>query len=184
MNKAKFLAACVCGTAASQGSAATEPVEALIVFECADFQVSPPEPKDRDPVYKATIKVGWNKNGFFFDISHSTLGGKTYVRSEQYTDTQVRKTPTNITWRGTQFRDPRKTMVGTFDFKAGHYVETIYSGNRIETKKHCTMHSGRQQRGAKEKGPGIWDMTATAAAKKKALDAKLKGAGKPPSNND
>ena len=37
MNKAKFLAACVCGTAASQGSAATEPVEALIVFECADF---------------------------------------------------------------------------------------------------------------------------------------------------
>jgi hypothetical protein len=60
MNKAKFLAACVCATAASQASAATEPVEALIVFECADFQVSPPEPKDRDPVYKATIKVGWN----------------------------------------------------------------------------------------------------------------------------
>ena len=65
MNKAKFLAACVCGTAASQGSAATEPVEALIVFECADFQVSPPEPKDRDPVYKATIKVGWNRTVSF-----------------------------------------------------------------------------------------------------------------------
>jgi hypothetical protein len=50
MNKAKVLAACVCATAASQASAATEPAEALIVFECADFHVSPPEPKDQDPV--------------------------------------------------------------------------------------------------------------------------------------
>ena len=157
MNKAKFLAACVCAMAASQASAATEPAEALIVFECADFQVSPPEPKDRDPVYKATIKVGWNKNGFFFDISHSTVGGKTYVRSEQYTDTQVRKTPTNITWRGTQFRDPRKTMVGTFDFKAGRYVETIYSGNQIETKStaRCTVVDSNVEQKKKDQGSGI-----------------------------
>ena len=156
MNKAKVLAACVCATAVSQASAATEPepTEALIVFECADFQVLPPEPKDRDPVYKATIKVGWNKNGFIFDISHSTVGGKTYVRSEQYTDTQVRKTPTNITWRGTQFRDPRKTMVGEFDFKAGRYVETIFSGNQIETKStaRCTVVDSKVEQKKKDTG--------------------------------
>jgi hypothetical protein len=157
MNKAKVLAACVCATAATQASAATEPTEALIVFECADFQVSPPEPQDQDPVYKATIKVGWNKDSFILDISHSTVGGKTYLRSQQYTDTQVRKTPKDITWRGTQFRDPRKTMVGTFDFKAGRYTEIVYSGNQIETKitARCTVVESNAGQKKRDQGTGI-----------------------------
>jgi len=85
------------------------------------------------------------------------LGGKTYVRSEQYTDTQVRKTPTNITWRGTQFRDPRKTMVGSFDFKVGRYVETVYSGNQIETKTtvRCTVVESDVGQKKKDQGPRI-----------------------------
>src|SRR5215510_8436717 len=68
-------------------------------------------------------------------------GGKLIKVGRQYTDTQVRKTPTNITWRGTQFRAPRKTMVGTFDYKAARYVEVVYGGNRIETKTtaRCTV---------------------------------------------
>ena len=64
------------------------------------------------------------------------------------------KRRTNITWRGTQFRDPRKTMVGTFDFKAGRYVETVYSGNRIETKStaRCTVVDSNVEQKKKDTG--------------------------------
>ena len=101
---------------------------------CRDFELTPPEPEDDDPVERAVIDFRDT-----FGVTHVTRSGKKYIRADQYKDVRVWLPSSGdgvVSWSGTWRRNPSRRMVGTLVSERGgySYVERFYDGARLETE--------------------------------------------------
>ena len=66
-----------------------------------------------DPIYKIAISITADENGAFQEmwVEHTAVSGAKYVRSEQYTNADLWKTPGRAEWYWRGHRGPN-TMVG------------------------------------------------------------------------
>jgi hypothetical protein len=114
----------------------------VLSLECKVTRVTPPD-HDRDPGYKVNLSAGFYGNSKVrsFDVVHTTVSGKEYHRSDQYTDTNL--TDYNGTIRWTGWRSDNRMMVGTL-YSAAHgrwrYDEEVRHNDRIETTINTVCH--------------------------------------------
>jgi hypothetical protein len=91
-------------------------------LECMVTKITPPD-RSRDPEYKVNL---WGKvdhrsdppNITEFEATHTTMSGRQYPRSEQYTNASLRSNSNWIQWTGWR-RD--RQMVGTLYFSNGRW---------------------------------------------------------------
>jgi hypothetical protein len=75
-----------------------------------------------------------------FHVVHTTVNGKEYRRSDQYTDTNLTDDNGIIRWSG--WRSSNRIMVGTLYFVDGgwYYDEEVTHNDRIETTINTVCH--------------------------------------------
>jgi hypothetical protein len=112
-------------------------------YECLVVKVTPAD-HDRDPGYK--VNVFLDGNGFNSTV-HTTVSGKTYERSDQYTNLKTWNAWKNgqgpWMWSGWLPNFGVK-MVGTIGTDKGgkvFYDELVYRGDKVATTIHTVCHS-------------------------------------------
>jgi hypothetical protein len=118
---------------------------------CTGFKTVPTERSDDDPVIRTMIDVLYptHSDGIAsIEVTHETLKGETYVRSEQYRDLRfwsgrksnvwgVRK---NNFWSGVSAKNPRMMMIGELVAQK-YYTEKTFIGGKLArtTTSTCTL---------------------------------------------
>jgi hypothetical protein len=105
-------------------------------FDCGVLSLNPPD-GDRDPIKNITIKTIANDAGNLtsLEVTHHSVFGKSYVRSEQYGRSVLRQEPNRLdaTWVGTLNSNSNVTMAGHIFNRDGKwfYREMIMERGRI-----------------------------------------------------
>jgi hypothetical protein len=111
-------------------------------FECSIVREQPPA-RDTDPVYKVNINVTINSGRLQgIGVVHTVRSGRTYDRSQQYSNATIWKTPDRMEWYWQGYRGPMK-MVGEIyynDRDGWMYSETISKNGRIEYRMLSDCH--------------------------------------------
>jgi hypothetical protein len=112
-------------------------------LECMVTKVTPPD-HSRDPEYKVNLwgKVNYRSdppNVTEFEATHTTMSGREYPRSAQYSNASLRSNSNWIQWTGWRRGNQ---MVGTLYFNNGrwHYDERITRNGRLETTIETVCH--------------------------------------------
>jgi hypothetical protein len=112
-------------------------------FECSIVRQQP-QGRDTDPVYKVNVNVMLSDMGKLTSIGvvHTVRTGKTYDRSEQYTDGTIWKTPGRMEWSWSGHRGPVQ-MVGVIyhnDRDGWMYREIISKNGHVEYQMLSDCH--------------------------------------------
>lgn len=116
-------------------------------LECSIVGQWPTPQRDPDPVYKINIDLQLDDNGrpTNLGVYHTTRSGKSYDRSEQYTNGNVWQTSGKLEWywSGLHVRGLVQRMVGELyhnDRDGWMYLETITKNNRVEYRMLADCH--------------------------------------------
>jgi hypothetical protein len=89
-----------------------------------------------DPIYKINIVLSFNDDNKLSEmtVTHTAVSGKSYQRSDQYTNSSLIKTPDKleIYWRGYWRKDSSVLMLGHFwyeDSDRRWYYQELQSKN-------------------------------------------------------
>jgi hypothetical protein len=119
----------------------TPPLGKWNSLECAIIQATD---KDRDPVYKIEVNLGFDDDGKLdtLFVAHVTAGGARYVRSEQYKNASLWQTPgkTEYYWKGNRDKFTMEGyLVRTVEGK-WFYAEKLFRNGRQEYQMNSACH--------------------------------------------
>src|ERR1700730_3440830 len=99
-----FLLALSDANAEFRATAPPEVGQGPYALECAILKCTDDQRKDRDPIYKISVLVSFDKNHKLDTLSviHTSVAGNTYDRSNQYGQASIWQTPGRMEyyWKG------------------------------------------------------------------------------------